>query len=87
MDLTNLVQQLGIVAPHTRTFSEESSTLRLTGMGTVRGACGRAVEDALRRQQDVGFSHGLDDTTLMLEPVRPITVHYTKVGKRKGRRR
>jgi hypothetical protein len=62
------------------TVNVESSKLTLADMDTVRGACGRAVETALHE----GLNHGLD-ASMTLDSVRPITVHYTKVAKKKGR--
>ena len=63
------------------TVNVESSTLKLTDMDAVRGACGRAVEAALGQ----GIKHGLVGTTMALDSVRPITVHYTKVAKKGNR--
>ena len=64
------------------TVNVESSTLKLTDMDTVRRACGPAVEAALGQ----GFKHDLAGTTMTLDSVRPITVHFTKVAKKKGSR-
>ena len=64
------------------TFQVESQSLKLADMDTVRGACGRAVEAALAG----GIKHDLAGTTMALDSVRPITVHYTKVTNGKGNR-
>ena len=63
------------------TFQVESQSLKLADMDAVRGACGQAVEAALAE----GINHGLD-ASMTVESVRPITVHYTKVAKKKGSR-
>ena len=64
------------------TFQVESESLKLADMDSVRGACGRAVEAALGQ----GIKHGLAGTTMALESVRPIVVHFSKVAKKKGNR-
>ena len=47
----------------------------------VQPACGRAIEEALQKQQDEGFNHNLDDTTMLVESVRPIIANYSYVSK------
>ena len=63
------------------TVDVSSGKYKRSDTDIVQPACGRAIEEALQKQQDEGFNHALDDTTMLVESVKPIVANYTRLPK------